>query len=336
MLSIFIFTINAIFPIIILMALGYFLKKVGIFTNEFLKWANKSVFYVFLPVLLFKNVADVDSIADIQWIIIVFMIGIIGILVILGFLAAKMISDSRQKGVVMQCIFRSNFALIGVSLSELIAGEKGVLSAAVLSAFSIPIYNILAVVTLSIFREGNKRFRKSDIKDIVVKIIKNPLIIGVLFGVFVLLIKPYANSFIYTFIPVIRDFTFLDTVLSYLARTASPLALLVLGGQFDFKKVQGYKKQIAIGVIGRNVLAPLLGVGIAVILHKAGIVNFDEGVFASFIALFGTPVAVASAIMAEEMGNDGQLAGQLVVWTTIFSVLSIFIEVFAVRAMGLI
>lgn len=336
MLSIFIFTVNAIFPIILLMALGYCLKKAGIFTDEFLKRANKSVFYVFLPVMLFKNVVGVDSIADIQWITIVFMAGVIGILVLLGFAATKMIPDSRQKGVIMQCIFRSNFALIGVSLAELIAGEQGVLSAAVLSAFSIPIYNILAVVSLSIFREDGKSFSKSDVMNIVVKVVKNPLIIGVLLGVIVLLIKPYGIQFIDTFIPIVHDFTFLDTVVNYVARVASPLALLVLGGQFDFKKIQGYRKQIAIGVIGRNILAPFIGIGSAVILHRAGIVNFDEGVFASFIALFGTPVAVASAIMAEEMGSDGQLAGQLVVWTTLCSVLSIFVIVFVVRAIGLI
>ena len=171
---------------------------------------------------------------------------------------------------------------------------------------------------------------------IFVKIIKNPLIIGVVLGVIVLLIRPYGSRFIHTFIPAIDHFTFLETVINYIARVASPLALLVLGGQFDFKKIQGYRKQIVIGVMGRNLLAPLIGVGSAVLLHKAGIVYFDEGVFASFIALFGTPVAVASAVMAEEMGSDGQLAGQLVVWTTLFSIVSIFIEVFAVRAIGLI
>ncbi len=336
MLSIFIFTINAIFPIMILMALGYFLKRTGIFTNEFLKMANKSVFYVFLPVLLFKNVVGVNSISDIHWITVIFMIVVIGILVLLGFLTTKIIPNPKQKGVIMQCIFRSNFALIGVSLAELIAGENGVLAAAVLSAFSIPIYNIFAVVSLSIFRENNKRLSKSDVMAIFVKIIKNPLIIGVVLGVIVLLIRPYGSRFIHTFIPAIDHFTFLETVINYIARVASPLALLVLGGQFDFKKIQGYRKQIVIGVMGRNLLAPLIGVGSAVLLHKAGIVYFDEGVFASFIALFGTPVAVASAVMAEEMGSDGQLAGQLVVWTTLFSIVSIFIEVFAVRAIGLI
>jgi len=336
MLSIFIFTINAILPIMLLMGLGYFLKRIGIFTSAFLKAANKSVFYVFLPVLLFKNVSGVESLSDINWTTVLYIIVIIGILVLVGFLTAKMIPDTRQKGVIMQCIFRSNFALIGVSLAELIAGDSGVLSAAVLSAFSIPIYNVLAVVTLSIFRQDTKGFHRDDVRDIMMKIVKNPLIISVLLGVLALLIKPYAVGFIDTSVPVIKSFTFLDTVIQYVARTASPLALLVLGGQFDFQKVQGYRRQIVIGVAGRNILAPLIGVGLAAVLHLMGVVNFDAGVFASFIALFGTPVAVASAIMAEEMGSDGQLAGQLVVWTTLFSIVSIFIEVFIIRAIGLI
>ena len=102
--------------------------------------------------------------------------------------------------------------------------------------------------------------------------------------------------------------------MGYLAKASTPVALLVLGGQFEKSSIKGLKKQITLGVMGRLVFAPLIGLGGAILLQKMGILQFDNGTYAALIALFATPAAVASAIMAEEMGNDGQLAGQLVVW----------------------
>ncbi len=336
MLSILLFTINAVLPVILLMCLGYGLKRIGFFTPDFLKAANRMVFYVCLPVLLFKNIADVDSITEINGTVVIYALAVIAVLMFCGFLLTFLIPDARQKGVIMQCIFRSNFALLGVSLAELMAGEAGVLSAAVLSAFTVPVFNILAVITLSVFRQDGKKLGKKDVMAMLKKIAKNPLIIGVMSGIAVLLLKPYVLGWANVNAPVLRDITFVNTVISYLARSASPLALLVLGGQFDFSRIRGYKKQLIIGVAGRNVLAPLIGIGTAVVLQYAGLVTFNAGVYASLIALFGTPVAVASAVMAEEMGSDGQLAGQLVAWTTFLSIISITVVVFAVRALGLI
>ena len=94
------------------------------------------------------------------------------------------------------------------------------------------------------------------------------------------------------------------TIVSYLARAATPVSLIVLGGQFDFKRMAGYRKLLVLGVGGRNFMAPLIGVGGAVILTLSGHADFGPDVFAAIIALFGTPVAVASAIMSEAMDNN--------------------------------
>lgn len=334
MLSIFIFTINAILPVITVMLLGYFLKSIGMFTKEFLKVANKVVFYVCLPVLLFKNLLDVEKLSDINWTVIIYVVIVILIIFAIGLFITLFIEDRTDKGVVLQCVFRSNFAMIGVALADLIAGSDGVISAAIISAFSIPIFNVLSVVSLTVFDKNNKLNAREQILPIFKKILKNPLIIGILAGLIALMFKP-------TFLSITSEelregFSFIDTSLGYIARVASPLSLLVLGGQFDFNRVAGYKKQIIISTLSRNVMAPVLGLGVAVLLHKSGIVNFNAGVFASLVALFGTPVAVASAIMAEEMGSNGELAGQLVVWTTVLSAFSMFIIVFCLRLIGVI
>lgn len=313
------------------MTLGFFLKKINFLTPEFLKIGNKTVFFVLLPLLLFKNIADINDITQIHMDVIGYIIVIIAVLVVIGFLMGLTVKDPKQKGVIHQCIFRSNFALIGVPLAELMGGTNGVIMAAVISLFSIPIFNVLAVIVLSVYKDGKVNI---SIKKILLDIVKNPLIIGVLLGFVVAFIKVLMAR---NNVPNLFDkVTFPYTVISYLARAATPVSLIVLGGQFDLQRVSGYKKQLIIGVTGRNIIAPLIGVGVAVILTLNGFFDFGPDVFAALIALFGTPVAVASAIMAEAMDNDGQLAGQLVVWTTILSLVSLFIIIFIVRAIGLL
>lgn len=329
--DIFIFSVNAIMPLILIILLGYFLKQKGFLTKEFLKIGNKLVFRVCLPTMLFCNIAELNDIKQIPWNAVIYVLGIIIILVIIGYIIARFTPDVNQKGVMMQCIFRSNFALIGVPLAELLCGNAGVSAAAILSAFTIPIYNILAVLVLTGFK-GEKS--AASIKNQIKGILHNPLIIGVVLGIIVLILKMTLAPKIPR--SIFEDFRFIKTTLTYISRSATPLSLLILGGQFEFDKIKGYRIQIITATIGRTLIAPLIGIGIAIVLTKTGILIFEPAIFAALISLFATPVAVASAIMAEEMNNDGQLAAQLVVWTSLISVLTLFGFIFFARFFGVL
>lgn len=331
LLEILLFTINAILPLILLILLGYFLRKIGLLTKEFLKVGNKLVFRVCLPTLLFCNISGLESIREIPLNAVVFTLAIIVLLVILGYFTTFVTKDARQKGVMMQCVFRSNFALIGIPLAEMIGGSQGVTIAAILSAFTIPIYNILAVIVLNAFINGKKG---NSLSKQAKEIAKNPLIIGVFLGLAVFALKQLLSD---TGIPeAIGTLSFINTTLTYVSRTATPLALLVLGGQFEFSSVKGYRKQIIVATLGRTVVAPLLGVFGAYLLMQSHVTHFEPAAIAAFIALFGTPVAVSSAIMADEMNNDGQLAAQLVVWTSILSIITLFVIIFCSRMIGIL
>jgi len=329
--SILLFTCNSILPVILIILLGYILKTKGFFTKEFLKIGNKTVFYVALPTLLFKNISDIDDLSEIRMDVIGYVMIAVIILVIFGFLSTFLISDPRQKGVIHQCVFRSNFALIGVPLAELLCGGEGVRMAAIISLFSIPLFNVMGVIVLSVYKDkkGNVKVSK-----IVKDILTNPLIIGILLGFAVAVIRILTkDTVVYTYASKLE---FPGTIVTYISRSATPLSLLVLGGQFDLNRVSGFKKQLTIGLIGRNIIAPVVGVGLAAILTLNNVFDFGPDVFAALISLFATPVAVASAIMAEAMDNDGQLAGQLVVWTSLLSILTLFVVVFFTRALGLL
>lgn len=191
MLSIFVFAVNAIFPIMLLILLGYFLKRIHFFNDSFLAAANKFVFHVALPVLLFYNVYEIDNLSSIEWSTVIFALALILILFAVGLICVKLfIKDDRQKGVILQSFFRSNYALIGFPLSEALGGPECLGITAVLSAFAIPTFNILAVISLSAF-VGDGSNKKISLKSTIKKIAKNPLIIGVLLGLIVLLIRNF-------------------------------------------------------------------------------------------------------------------------------------------------
>ncbi len=112
---------------------------------------------------------------------------------------------------------------------------------------------------------------------------------------------------------------------------ATPLALIVLGGQFQFKQIVSIAKPLAITVVNRLIVIPAIAlIGIYYLLPR-----FEGAAFAGFVALFASPVAVTSAIIAKELGGDEDLAGQLVVWTTLLSVITIMIIVIILRTIGI-
>lgn len=335
MLDVFMFAFNAILPIILLIALGYFLRQKNFLTDEFLKVGNKFVFKVCLLCLLFINVYSIESFNDIDWSIVIFSVSAIFLIFGLGMLYVKFfIPENKQKGVVLQCLFRSNYAIIGLPLAASLGGDKGLEVAAILSAFSIPIFNILAVLALSMYSNG-----KADYKKVLLNICKNPLIIGVVLGLVALGIRSFiplneSGELVFSFS---KDVKFLYKAVENISKIASPLALVILGGTFNFSQTKGMLKQVVSGTVGRTIIVPLITITAAVLLSKyTGFFNFDKTVYPALIALFASPVAVSSAIMAAQMDNDGELAGQFVVWTSLVSIITIFIIVVILRSLGLL
>lgn len=330
MLDNLLFTCNALLPILLLIVLGYVLKKFKFFSPEFLKMANKLCFRVFIPCLLFYNVYCISDLGNFNWGFIAFVVIAIVLLFLVGMVIGILSSkDGKQQSVIHQCVFRTNYAIIGIPLAALLATDSGeaVALAAVVSAFSIPLFNLFAVIALSIYDKDPESNKHVSIKKILLNIIKNPLIIAVVLGLITLLIRNGLTSANIDF--TIKDnIPFLYKTLEMAKGVASPLALVILGGGFTFAAVSKLKKQIIIGVSARLVVVPIVCLTIAYLLGYRG----TE--FPALIGLFATPVAVSSVPMASEMNQDDELAGQLVVWTSLLSSLSLFIIILIAKSIG--
>ena len=322
------FAINAVTPIILLVAIGYILKRIGFLNDTFARMGNKLVFRVLLPVMLFLNVYDIKDIGGIGFGYIWYVLAALLVIFLISIpLVISVTKKPERRGVLLQVAFRSNYALIGIPLAEALSGKGGVMIASLLSAVTIPLLNVLAVISLSVFREGGG---KPNVKKILLEIVKNPLILGVVTGLCALGIRAI---FVETGISFrLTDITPLHKVMTYLYNMVTPMSLIVLGAQFEFSAVASMKKEIILGTLMRTVFVPIVGLGAAYLFFFP--TYFNGGHFAAFIAMFATPVAVSSVPMAQEMDSDAILAGQLVVWTTIVSALTVFLSAFLLRLAG--
>lgn len=329
--------VNALFPLIITILLGYILKRRGFLNEEFLRVGNWIVFNVCLPAMLFVNLYDIAGFASINWDIVIYACAAFFLVVAVGFVITLATTPVPQRrGVIWQCTFRSNFGIIGLSLAAALGGSEAVAVAAIVSSFTVPLFNVVSVIALSVFSDGSKG--KPSARKIVLNILKNPLILGAAAGLLCLGIREAQNAlFGEVVFSIQRDTTFIYKVLDSLKTMCSPLAMLILGGQFEFSAVRGLLKEIISGTVARIVIAPLIGIGCAILLTAhTDLISCGVNEYPALIAMFGSPVAVSSAVMAGNMGSDEQLATQLVVWTSIFSIFTIFAQVVILLSMGLL
>lgn len=173
---------------------------------------------------------------------------------------------------------------------------------------------------------------------IIRSVAKNPMILGAFFGLVCLLLRELQLfAFGKLLFSIQRDVKFLYTAANNLKVLSSPMALIVMGAQFEFSAVKGMFKEVSVCTLGRIVLAPALGIGAAYLLSThTSLLSCGVNEYPSLIGLLGSPAAVSGAIMAGEMGNDEQLATQTVVWTSIGSILTVFLLACLLMAAGLL
>lgn len=302
------FALSVVAPLFLMIALGYLLRVLHVWNEPSLKAINAAVFKVFLPVLVFLNVSRTGFSINFNRDLTLFcVISLIILFLFLSLLIPLVEKNPKRRGVMIQGAFRGNFVLLGIPIAQAAFGSQGAGVASLLVAFVIPCFNVLSVVTLEVNRGGKIRPL-----GVLWGILKNPLIIACALGVLFLFL-PFQMPAIVT------------GVLEDLAALATPLALLALGGLFQFSKVKNGLRQLAFVVFLKLVLIPVLFIGAALLF------GFRGAELIAVVAVFAAPTAVSSFPMAQEQGGDGELAGQIVLFTTAFSILTLFGILFVLR-----
>lgn len=308
-----ILSFNVVLPLFLSILLGYGLHGIGMVDDKVQKAMNSLCFKVFLPIYLFENLYTTDLAAAFDVGLIAFAsLGVIAVWAVLMVAIPRIEKDDPRRGVMIQGMFRSNFALFGLPVALSLCGQERMGPTSLLIGFVVPIVNILAVITLESFRGG-----KASVRKMALGIAKNPLIIASLLGAAANLSGLQLPEAI------------MKTVKS-LGGVATPLSLVALGAGFTFSSVTAYAKQLVISVSGKLVLVPLIMVTLAALL------GFRQEFLIPLMIIFAAPTAVSSYPMAQQMGGDDKLAASIVVFTSALAIVSIFLWIFILKTLALI
>lgn len=313
------FSFNTVAPLLFLVLIGIFLQKIKLLPDEFYSQAEKFVFRVALPCSLFMNVYNADVSETFNPKLILFCIcGVVITFVLPTLLVPLFVKNNKQRGAFIHGAFRSNFAIFGLPLAQRLHPESGGAVVSSIMPFSIPLFNVFAVIILSIFAPVEKKLTAAQVAKKAIKgIITNPLIIGILLGVPFMLTSFSLPS------PVIAT-------IDYVGGVTTPIAMICLGASMASYKSMDKIGISAIAALTKVVLFPLLLVTAAIMLGFRGV---ELG---AILILFGGPTAVSSYIMAKNMESDHEMAGQILIMSTALCSVTMFIAIYILKTLSML
>jgi malonate transporter and related proteins len=310
-----IFTGNVVAPVFLLVALGYFVKRIGVINENFVDVTSRFVYSVSLPALVFINIAEIDlsEAIDFNQIIYIYAATLISFFLI-WLLSIPFIKEGKNLSVFVQGAYRSNFAIVGFAIVSKMFGIHALGKAAIVLAFILPLYNILAVIILTV---PLRKERKLNLKRTIIEIVLNPLIVAVIVGL------PF--SFYKIKIPSVINLT-----AGFLAELALPLALVGIGGSLNLQNIKNASGLAFTSSAIKIIIVPLL---LTLGAYHFGFRELDLGIM---FVLFASPTAIVSFIMAEAMGANSKLAGNIVLISTVASVFTIAVGIVILKELALI
>lgn len=303
---------NAVLPMCLIMALGYGTRRLGWIRREEISAINKIAFRIFLPCLLYYNVYCSDLSGSFDPLLMAYAVG--GVLLTFGLsLGYTLLTEKlpERRGVMIQGMFRSNYVIMGIPVATALLGSDQLGTVSILIAVVVPLFNMLAVVVLEVFRG-----QRPKPLHILGQIAKNPLVIGSVLGIL-------------TLAAGIRLPHILEQTIQSISAIASPLQLFLLGAFFQFSGLKTYRRELVTVSAAKLIVSPGLFLGLGALLGFRGVA------FVSLIGIFASPTAVNSFTMAQQMGGDAELAGDIVVVTSAVSMLTMFLWVFLFKSLGM-
>ena len=313
----FIYSVDATFPIFLVMVIGYILKQIGMLNDNFVTVANRFNFKVTLPFMLFRDISGVDirAVFDIRYVLFCALVSTACFWIIWG--GVKLfLKDQSMRGAFVQASFRSSAAVMGLAFIQNMYGSSAMGPLMIVSA--VPLYNIFSVIVLTF--EGAHSGEvdpKQKIKAACINIAKNPIILGNLAGLIVgLLVIDF---------PVIVDKT-----VNSVAQMATPLALITIGAGFEGRKALAKIRPTIVASMIKLVIQPLI------FLPVAAWMGFRGEQMIAILIMLASPTTPSCYIMAKNMDNDGVLTASVIVMTTLLAAFTLTGWIFILKTVGLI
>ena len=290
------FACNAVLPTFAIVLLGSSLKKIGVLQDTLIQQGNTLCFQVLFPILVFFNIyaAEKINISYLKLVVIALTVIAVSLLILL-FVVPRVTTDRRRMSVLIQSIYRGNFMLYGLPFSQVLGGADSAAMATSIMAATLPVLNIIGVFVYSFFSEVKG---KPDLKGAAVQSVKNHILWGVIIG------------FVFRMLNI-------------------PLAFLLLGGQFCISSAKKNWKALMVGLGVKLVILPV--VVLFVVIYGMGITGAELVPIFIFCA---APTAITNYQMAIQFDADAELAGDFLIYSMLFSVLTMFVLIYALRSGG--
>lgn len=309
----FLISVRVVIPIMLLMLLGALLRRIKLVDDATLTKMDNLGFRIFLPVQLFYSLYRAENNFSAYSRPLLTGLLFIGIIFALSLLIFTFLEkDPLRRGPMIQCEIRINFTIFGMAIATALYGEENTGLIAVLAAVIIPITSTIAAILFEIYRGGSIHAGK-----LLLNILKNPFLIGAVLGAAFLFLKISLPSSV-------------ESAVHDLSNIATPFCLIVLGGSIHLSAMRGRGRSLAIAVIAKSLIIPAVFIPLAIWMGFRG-----EELAALAIAM-ACPTAVSGFTLAKQCGADGELAGQMVIVTTLCSVFTMFLVIWALTANGLI
>lgn len=310
-----IFSLNATVPIFLLMILGLLFHKIGWIDDVFAQKMNKFVFVVPLPVLVFSDLATVDfhEVWNMKFVLFCFLATFLSITLV-SFMSLGL-KERTLRGEFIQASYRSSAALLGIAFIQNIYGNAGM--APVMIIGSVPLYNIMAVLVLSLFKPGQSGLDKAVLKRTAKGIVTNPIILGIVAGLL--------WSALGLKMPHIMQKT-----VTNIGGVATPMGLMAMGATFDIKKAFAKVKPAAVATFMK-----LIGLA-AIFLPIAITLGFRREELVAILVMLGSATTVSCFVMAKNMGHEGVLSSSVVMLTTLFSAFTLTGWLYILKSMNFI
>ena len=309
------FSLNATVPVFLLMILGLLFRRIGWIDEAFASKMNKFVFMVPLPVLVFRDLATVDfrQVWDMKYILFCFVATFLSILI--SAVISLLWKDVSIRGEFIQACYRSSAAILGIALIQNIYGNAGM--APLMFIGSVPLYNIMAVLVLSLFRPGQHGIDIQVVKKSAAGIVTNPIIIAIVIGL-------CWSAFTLPVPPI------MEKTVSNIAGMATPMGLITMGASFHIK--EAFEK------VRPTVTATFLKlIGFcAIFLPTAVFLGFRKEGLVAILVMLGSATTVSSYVMAKNMGHEGTLSSGVVMLTTMLSAFTLTGWLYVLKSMGLV
>lgn len=297
----------------IMLLTGVALRRLGVANDKTMAGASNIVYNVFLPSMIIYNIYNSGNAlsAPIQF----YALSLLGPIVIMVFsmLWAGRALPLEDRSAFVCSVVRSNNAIYGIPLAMGLLGEAGVPDMVALVVPGMLVMNMLAVV-ICVSYGKEKRSGLMLIKDIAASPVVAATLVGILLHLLPITLPPFILS-----------------ALSSFSAATTPVAFIALGASFTFSSSFKHRRLICLSMLLKLIVVP------AVMLSLGVFVFGMRGVeLVTLICLFATPTAATVGAMVRAYGGNHVLGGEIVAFSTVSSILTVFLFVLGLRFLGVL